>query len=107
MTSSRTKTRSRPPSASVSGSVRESFALAADGTRLYVRERAETSLGQDAGLTTILCDGICCDGYIWKYLWDDLAPVTRLCHWHYRGHGRSASPRDPARIDVPTHAADL
>jgi pimeloyl-ACP methyl ester carboxylesterase len=83
--------------------VRESFACAADGTRLYVRERGPES----SRLTTILCDGICCDGYIWKYLWDDLAPLTRLCHWHYRGHGRSAPPRDPARIDVPTHADDL
>src|SRR5258706_8960493 len=112
MTSSRTKTRSRPPSASVSGSVRESFALAADGTRLYVRERAPEPLGNvqrggDAGLTTILCDGICCDGYIWKYLWDDLAPVTRLCHWNYRGHGRSAPPGDSGRIDTRTHADDL
>ena len=68
---------------------RESFALGADGTRLYVRERAGPG-----ELTTILCDGICCDGYIWKYLWDDLAPLTRLCHWHYRGHGRSGPPRD-------------
>ncbi|HMJ56691.1 MAG TPA: alpha/beta hydrolase [Polyangiaceae bacterium] len=58
-------------------------------------------------LTTILCDGICCDGYIWKYLWDDLSEVTRLCHWNYRGHGRSAIPSDTSRIDIPTHADDL
>ncbi len=103
MTSSRTKSRARAPEVSVSGSSCESFALGADGTRLYVRERAEAR----SGVTTILCDGICCDGYIWKYLWDDLASLTRLCHWHYRGHGRSASPVDPARIDVATHADDL
>jgi pimeloyl-ACP methyl ester carboxylesterase len=82
--------------------VRESFAIAADGTRLYVRERAGPSR-----VTTILCDGICCDGYIWKYLWDDLAPLGRVCHWHYRGHGRSAPPVDPERIDIPAHAGDL
>jgi pimeloyl-ACP methyl ester carboxylesterase len=81
----------------------ESFAQAADGTRLYVRERGDGP----SSLTTILCDGICCDGYIWKYLWDDLAQVTRLCHWNYRGHGRSAPPRDPDRIDIATHADDL
>jgi len=104
MTSSRTKTKSRPPSSSVSGSVRESFALAADGTRLYVRQRSDEP---DVAMTTVLCDGICCDGYIWKYLWEDLASVTRLCHWNYRGHGRSAPPGDSGRIDTPTHADDL
>jgi pimeloyl-ACP methyl ester carboxylesterase len=54
-----------------------------------------------------LCDGILCDGFIWKYLWDDLAPVLPLTHWHYRGHGRSALPVDTARIDIAAHAADL
>jgi pimeloyl-ACP methyl ester carboxylesterase len=66
-----------------------------------VSERSRT------GFTTILCDGICCDGYIWKYLWDDLAPLGRLCHWNYRGHGRSAPPVDATRIDTPSHADDL
>ena len=81
----------------------ESFAIGADGTRLYVRERDSV----ESRLTTILCDGICCDGYIWKYLWDDLGPLTRVCHWNYRGHGRSAPPRDPERIDIHAHADDL
>jgi len=104
----------------VSG-VRESFAFAADGTRIYVRDRAALQNGVGArgagwessrafvhtGATTILCDGICCDGYIWKYLWDDLLDVTRLCHWHYRGHGRSAAPVNPQCIDVASHARDL
>jgi pimeloyl-ACP methyl ester carboxylesterase len=120
MTSSRTKSRSKPPDPSLKGLARESFVYAADGTRLYVRERspvddgrAEDCPGGAEGsglhtqLTTILSDGICCDGYIWKYLWDDLSEVTRLCHWNYRGHGRSAVPNDAARIDIPTHAADL
>jgi pimeloyl-ACP methyl ester carboxylesterase len=96
------RTRSKPPDARVSEAVRESFASGADGTRLYVRQK----LGRSP-LTAIFCDGICCDGYIWKYLWDDLAPLANLCHWHYRGHGRSEAPRDPARIDVPSHAVDL
>jgi pimeloyl-ACP methyl ester carboxylesterase len=29
-----------------------------------------------------------------------------VAHFHYRGHGRSAAPRDPDRIDVSAHAAD-
>jgi pimeloyl-ACP methyl ester carboxylesterase len=48
-----------------------------------------------------------CDGFIWKYLWDDLAPTVALTHWHYRGHGRSAAPVDPDRIDISAHADDL
>jgi pimeloyl-ACP methyl ester carboxylesterase len=55
----------------------------------------------------ILSDGILCDGFIWKYLWDDLAATLPLVHWHYRGHGRSAPPADPDRIDIAAHAADL
>lgn len=55
----------------------------------------------------ILSDGVLCDGFIWKYLWDDLARTVPLVHWHYRGHGRSAPPADPDRIDIAAHAADL
>jgi pimeloyl-ACP methyl ester carboxylesterase len=55
----------------------------------------------------LLCDGIVCDGFIWKYLWDDLAAVGPVAHWHYRGHGRSAAPADPHRIQVADFAADL
>jgi pimeloyl-ACP methyl ester carboxylesterase len=108
--------------------VRESFALAEDGTRLYVRERdllsaptawargsanggtrVDGEAGHEAvaGTTGILCDGLVCDGYIWKYLWDDLAEDARLVHWNYRGHGRSSLPCDPARIDIASHASDL
>jgi len=85
----------------VTQAARESFAFGRDGTQLYVRERP------GPGLTTILCDGIVCDGYIWKYLWDDLAGKTHLAHWNYRGHGKSGLPADPDLIDVAAHASDL
>lgn len=55
----------------------------------------------------ILSDGILCDGYIWKYLWDALEGLVPLVHWHYRGHGRSAPPANPDRIDIEAHADDL
>ncbi len=55
----------------------------------------------------ILSDGIVCDGYIYKYLWDDLAEFGGVAHWNYRGHGRSALPVDPQRIRVADHAKDL
>ena len=83
----------------------ESCAIGPDGTRLFVRRRAGRSGGD--GPTIILCDGIVCDGFIWKYLWDDLAEVGPVAHFHYRGHGRSASPADPDRIQVVDFARDL
>jgi len=81
------------------------FATGRDGTRIYVRTRPGP-----AGIsrpTVILADGIACDGFIWKYLWDDLARVVPVAHWNYRGHGRSGKPEDPAAIDVIEHAHDL
>lgn len=58
-------------------------------------------------LRVVLCDGILCDGFIWKYLWDALGETTDMAHWHYRGHGRSSAPADPTRIDIQAHAHDL
>ena len=58
-------------------------------------------------LTALFCDGIACDGFIWKYLWAELGARLSVAHFHYRGHGRSGAPRDPDRIDVVAHAADV
>ena len=90
-----TPTRAEPPPA-------ESFALGADGTRLYVRRRTGPS-----PTTFVLCDGICCDGFIYKYLWDDLGRTASVSHWNYRGHGRSANPVDPEALGVEAHVTDL
>jgi pimeloyl-ACP methyl ester carboxylesterase len=62
--------------------------------------------GPDA-VHAFLSDGVLCDGFIWKYVWDELAPIVPLVHWHYRGHGRSQAPVDPNRIDISAHAQDL
>jgi len=127
----------------------QSFAVADDDTKLFVRSRPRSprarviqsefsgsglaeserliELGQSDPLIELaqsglpnetieatkedvrifLCDGILCDGFIWKYLWDDLAQIVSLTHWHYRGHGRSGAPHDPDRIDIADHADDL
>ncbi|AUX48612.1 hypothetical protein SOCE26_101510 [Sorangium cellulosum] len=95
---------------------RELFAAGKDGTRIYVRYRegpggiGNLASGVGAGserLTAVLCDGIACDGFIWKYLWDDLARTVNVAHWNYRGHGRSSLPVDPEAIDLRDHASDL
>jgi pimeloyl-ACP methyl ester carboxylesterase len=80
----------------------ESFVEADDGTRLYVRQKPS-----EAPLCAVLCDGIACDGFIWRYLADDLQPTAQVVHWNYRGHGRSAAPTDPDAIDMAALVADL
>ena len=78
--------------------------IAKDGTRLFVRRRQGP---RGATLTALLSDGIACDGFIWKYLWDALAEHVHVAHWNYRGHGRSAPPANPENIRVEDHASDL
>jgi pimeloyl-ACP methyl ester carboxylesterase len=79
----------------------ESQVRGVDGTRIYFRRKRGPS-----ELTALLCDGIACDGFIWKYLWDELADRVSVAHFHYRGHGRSSAPGDSARIQVTDHAED-
>jgi pimeloyl-ACP methyl ester carboxylesterase len=81
---------------------RESTVEADDGTRLYVRQRD----GRQP-LTAVLCDGIACDGFIWRYLADDMAAIARVVHWNYRGHGRSGAPVDADRINLEAFIDDL
>jgi pimeloyl-ACP methyl ester carboxylesterase len=73
-----------------------------DGSPLFYE-----SWGQRGQATpVVLCDGIGCDGYVWRYLRDDLGPRFTL-HPHYRGHGRTAPPKDPARVTIEDLADDV
>ncbi len=56
--------------------------------------------------TTLLCDGLGCDGFIWRYLQPALAEAERVLHWHYPGHGRSPAPADAQGVSIPTLADD-
>lgn len=76
-----------------------------DGTRLFVH--AFASSAPKPRLRVYLQDGILCDGFIWRYLWDAILPIADVTHWHYRGHGRSAAPVDEDAIGVEAHAEDL
>lgn len=58
-------------------------------------------------LTLVMCDGLGCDGYVWKHLRRALSRSCRLLHWHYPGHGRSPMPRAPERRTIPGLARDL
>jgi pimeloyl-ACP methyl ester carboxylesterase len=89
-----------PPVDSHAPRLAESYALAPDGTRIFYEQSGD-------GPVVVLCDGIACDGFIWKYLRVPLLARCRVLHWHYRGHGRSAAPRDPLAVGVEDHARDL
>jgi pimeloyl-ACP methyl ester carboxylesterase len=78
------------------------YAVASDGSPLFYEswgERGERS-------PVLLCDGIGCDGYVWRYLRQDLTERFGL-HPHYRGHGRTAPPRDPRRVTIEDLADDI
>jgi pimeloyl-ACP methyl ester carboxylesterase len=66
---------------------REFFVSAPDGTRIWARSRLGTQK-----VTAILSDGIACNGFIWKYLWGELAAHVGVAHYNYRAHGRSEAP---------------
>ena len=73
-----------------------------DGSPLFYE-----SWGERGGLTPVLfCDGIGCDGYVWRYLRADL-PERFGLHPHYRGHGRTAPPKDPRRVAIEDLADDI
>ena len=99
----------RPPSLSpppLDPSEKHESVTAKDGTKLFLRTMPSKN-GGSSDVRVIFCDGILCDGFIWKYLWSDVAEVADVAHWHYRGHGRSGAPVDPGRLDIAAHATDL
>lgn len=72
-----------------------------DGSPLFYE-----SWGERNGLTPVaFCDGIGCDGYVWRYLRDALGARFAV-HGHYRGHGRTAPPRDKDRVAIADLADD-
>lgn len=92
---------------------RRGYAVApSDGSPIFFELFTATSGSPEGGETgnkrppVVLCDGIGCDGYVWRYLLPDLSDRD-VVHWHYRGHGRSPTPRDPGRLSIEDLADDL
>jgi pimeloyl-ACP methyl ester carboxylesterase len=73
-----------------------------DGSPLFYESWGE----RGRATPVLLCDGIGCDGYVWRHLRHDLG--DRHCvHSHYRGHGRTPPPCDPARVTIEDLADDI
>ncbi|NLH47352.1 MAG: alpha/beta hydrolase [Myxococcales bacterium] len=71
-----------------------------DGTLIRYESRGE-------GLPFILIDGIGCNGYVWKYVWQHFLPAHRLVHVHYRGHGTSDMPKNTNNLTIENLADDI
>lgn len=79
---------------------KECFVRSFDGTELFV-----TSSG--AGPTLLLCDGLGCDGFVWRYIKETFRDHYRIVHWNYRGHGLSQVPTDRSTLSVPAFRRDM
>ena len=79
----------------------EAFATGADGTLIHF-----STIGEGAP-ALVLCDGIGCDGFAWKYVVRHFARTHRIIRWHYRGHGKSELPKDRARVTFDDICGDL
>lgn len=74
-----------------------------DGTLI-----ATASWGDKDLPTVILSNGICCTDTYWTYLQPVLVDAGyRVVFFDYRGHNRSAAPRNPNEVTLPAHARDL
>jgi pimeloyl-ACP methyl ester carboxylesterase len=72
-----------------------------DGTRIHY------TVEGDGPLDVLLCDGIGCDGYIWRYLRPHLRARGRVIHPHIRGHGKSGVPEDLTVVGIGDVAGDF
>ncbi len=73
-----------------------------DGAPIWFESR-----GEAGHVPAVLNDGLGCDGFIWRYLWEPLTAKRRVMHWNYRGHGRSGVPTDDTRIGMEYITDDL
>jgi len=95
------ETKSSAPEAAHGQYFRQDFLETADGARIYFQVHG------DGGPGIVLCDGLGCDGFVWKYLLPELKKRHRVVRWHYRGHGQSGLAREPDRLGMHYTCEDL
>jgi pimeloyl-ACP methyl ester carboxylesterase len=71
-----------------------------NGARLFWTSEGKGAPG------ILLCDGLGCDGFIWRYLEPALAQQHQVVHWHYPAHGHSPPPSEAHGFSVPRLADD-
>ena len=76
------------------------YLTAGDGTRIWYGTVGD-------GPPLVLCDGLACDGFIWPYVIDHFVDDFTIIRWHYRGHGASDVPRNPADVTLDQFCSDL
>jgi pimeloyl-ACP methyl ester carboxylesterase len=89
-----------------SGRRRAGFALCPDGNGPPISLFYEVTGLRAPAPTLLLCDGLGCDGYVWKYLTWALAAEYRIIHLQYRGHGQSSPPADLQNMRLSDFARD-
>jgi pimeloyl-ACP methyl ester carboxylesterase len=77
------------------------YARASDGIKLYYEEHGR------AGTPLVLAYGIGGNTEMWDVNVAALSAVHRLVLWEPRGHARSDSPEDPARVSFARWTLDL
>ena len=77
------------------------YARASDGIKLYYEQHGST------GSPLVLAYGIGGNTEMWDVNVPALAAAPRLILWEPRGHARSDSPEDPARVSFARWALDL
>jgi pimeloyl-ACP methyl ester carboxylesterase len=77
------------------------YARAGDGIKLYYEEHGRT------GTPLVLAYGIGGNAEMWDVNVSALSAAHRLILWEPRGHARSDSPEDPARVSFARWAEDL
>jgi pimeloyl-ACP methyl ester carboxylesterase len=78
--------------------VEGTFISPVDGTNLFYETRG-------SGPAITLCDGVFCDGHIWRYFTPAFERHHTIIHWHYPGHGRSSLPPSGGAVG-PERLAD-
>ena len=71
-----------------------------DGTSLYTSSEGD-------GPALVLCDGIGCAGFIWRYMRLAFKNRYRIIHWNYRAHGKSGPPARRSSMRMEDLVDDL